>query len=361
MKKAHFFGLLLLYVVSSFYLALTTPITPHEANNLYANSNIVSLLMQWGESIISGFLGLRIFFLLFAFLSLYIFYKLNQQYFKKKEDAYLSTALFMFLPGIMTATVLANIGIIVLTLVLFFVLLYEQKHFVALPPIMLSLFFIHEASIVFFIALLFYAVEYKNKFLFIFSSAFILAFLYLTKGIDIGGHPFGHFLEIFGLYATVFSPLLFLYFFYTMYYIFLCEEKTLMWYISFVALTASLLLSLRQKVYITDFAPYVMISTIAMVDIFRKSLYIRLPQFQKYYLKFFYVVITILAISAGIIIFNKPLYYLLKQTEKHFALHVYRPYELAKELKEKHISCYNAKGRTILQLRYYGIPSCRDN
>jgi MFS family permease len=360
MKKAHFIGLLSLYVIVSFFLAATTPITPHEANNLYSNTGIVSLLMQWGSAVVPGFLGLRIFFLLFAFLSLRIFYELSQRYFSRREDVYLSTALFMFLPGILTATALANVGIIVLALVLFFVLMYERRHFSVLPLIMLALFFIHEASIIFFVALFFYGVTHKNKMLTIVSVAFVFAFVYLAKGIEIGGRPSGHFIEIFGLYAAVFSPLLFLYFFYTMYRILLREKKTLMWYISFTALAISLLLSIRQRVYITDFAPYVMISTIAMVDVFTHSLRVRLPQFQKRYLRAFYIVIVVLVFSAATIIFHRPFYYLAKDRKHHFAFRIYQPYDLAKALKQKGVTCYDAKGRTALQLRYYGIPSCRN-
>jgi len=152
-KKKHFLWLLLIYVAAILYLAATTPITPHEARNLYTSHTLVSLLMQWGQMIVPGVFGLRLFFLIFAFLSLRIFYELSQRYFTKREDVYLSTALFMFLPGILTASALANVGIIVLALVLFFVLLYERRHFLALPLIMLALFFVHEASIIFFLIL----------------------------------------------------------------------------------------------------------------------------------------------------------------------------------------------------------------
>src|SRR5665811_2213125 len=109
----------------------------------------------------------------------------------------------------------------------------DRGYVIILPFIMLALFFVHEASIIFFVAVFLYAVMHKEKMLAIFSSAFIVAFIYLAKGIEIGGRPSGHFVEIFGLYATVFSPLLFLYFFYAMYRILLREKKTLLWYISF--------------------------------------------------------------------------------------------------------------------------------
>jgi len=360
MKKKHFLWLLFLYVTASLYLAYTTPITPHEAKNFYTSSDIVSYLMHWGHSLIPGFFGLRIFFLLFAFLSLRIFYELSQRYFSKREDVYLSTALFMFLPGILTATALANVGIIVLALVLLFVLLYERKQMLFLPFIMLALFFVHEASIIFFLALLFYSFVYKDKNLAILSTAFIIAFIYLAKGIEIGGRPSGHFIEIFGLYATVFSPLLFLYFFYAMYRILLRGKKTLMWYISFTALAFSLLLSIRQKVYITDFAPYVMISTIAMVDVFNHSLRVRLPEFQKRYRYAFYGVVAFLFISVLMIVFHQKLYNLAEEKRKHFANRIYYPYYLAESLKKKGLKCYDVKGRGYYQLRYYEIPPCSE-
>ena len=132
----------------------------------------------------------------------------------------------------------------------------------------------------------------------------------------------------------------------------------MMWYISFTALAVSLLLSLRQRVYITDFAPYVMISTIAMVDIFMRSLRVRLPVFRKRYLRAFYVVMASLFISSGAILFHQPLYYLSKYKEQHFAFRIYQPYDLAQRLHAKGVSCYDAKGRRALQLRYYGIGSC---
>jgi len=358
MKKAHFIGLLFLYVIASILLVATTPIAPHEAKVYIGGEGIVSILMHWGEQIIPGFLGLRLFFLLFAFISLAIFYVLSRHYFRQQKDAYLATTLFMFLPGILTATALANVGIIVLALVLLFLLLYEKGYYGVLPFVMLALFFVHEASIIFFIALFFYSLSSKEKWLGILSLAFLIAFIYLSKGIEIGGRPTGHFIEIFGLYAAVFSPLLFLYFFYTMYRILLREEKHLMWYISFTALVTSLILSLRQKVYITDFAPYVMISTIVMVDIYMRSLRVRLPQFQKTYKRAFYIVIALLVFSSLTIVTHQLSYQMTQNPKKHFAHRIYEPYILVQKLKAEGKKCYDAKGRRALQLQYYGIPSC---
>ncbi|MBT8348900.1 MAG: hypothetical protein HKP62_05595, partial [Sulfurovum sp.] len=338
---------------------ITTPITAHEAKILYTSDDIEGTLMRWGDSFGVGFIGFRVFFLFFGFLSIGLFYELSRRYFQKNRDVYISTLIFMLLPGILTATTLANVAILVLPLVLLFVLLHEKGHYLLLPPIMLALFFIHEASIIFFVGVLFYSVTHKEKTLAIFSLSFLLAFVYLAKGIEIGGRPSGHFVEIFGLYATVFSPLLFLYFFFAMYRIFLRGRRTLIWYISFTALAFSFILSIRQRVYITDFAPYVMIAIILMLDVFNHAIGVRLPQFQKQYKRGFTVVISFLVLSVFLIVGHKVLYFVLEDPKKHFAHRIYKPYLLAEELKSEGIECYDgAHGRERYQLRYYGILPC---
>jgi hypothetical protein len=365
MKKQHFFYALIFYIIAVFYLATSTPISPHEAKIFYTSTDLVSTLMHWGTTLLSaplfGFLGLRIFFMLFGFVSLVLFYKLSRRYFIRDGDAYLSTIIFMLLPGILTGLTLANIAIIVLPIVLLFVLLYEKKKYVLLPFLMLALFFIHETSIIFFVAVFLYGLVHKDKKLFITAAAFLIAFIYLAKGIEIGGRPSGHFVEIFGLYASVFSPLLFLYFFYAMYRILLREKKNLLWYISFTALAFSLLLSLRQRVDITDFAPYVMISVVLMLDTLNHSVRVRLPEFQKHYKRGFYLVMGFLALNASIIIFHKASYLIMDNPEKHFAKRIYDPYYLALALKKDKVPCYNkARGRERYQLKYHGILLCRD-
>ena len=361
MKKKYFLFASFFYVCAVLYLAISTPISPHEAKIFYTSEDLVSKLMHWGDSLLGGVIGLRLFFVLLGFVTIVLFYELSRRHFYKREDAYLATTLFMFLPGILTAVSLANVAILVLPLVLSFVLMYERKSYWSLPFVMLALFFIHEASIIFFVALLLYSVIHKDKKLGILSATFLFAFVYLAKGIEIGGRPSGHFAEVFGLYASVFSPLLFLYFFYAMYRILLREKKTLLWYISFTALAFSLLLSIRQRIYITDFAPYVTISIIVMLDVFNNSVRVRLPEFQTRYKRGFYVVLGFLALSASVIIFHKVTYELMENPKKHFAKRIYEPYYLAKQLKKDEVPCYEgARGRERYQLLYYDVLLCRN-
>ena len=188
MKKQHFLLASILYVCAVLYLAITTPISPHEANIFYTSEDLVSTLMHWGDSFLGGFIGFRFFFVLLGFLTVSLFYELSRRHFIKREDAYLATLLFMFLPGILTAVTLVNVAILVLPLVLFFVLMYERESYWSLPLVMLALFFIHEASIIFFAAILLYGLVQKDKKLSILSSAFLIAFVYFAKGIEIDSH-----------------------------------------------------------------------------------------------------------------------------------------------------------------------------
>ena len=359
MKKQYFLLATLFYAIAVFYLAATIPISPHEAKIFYTSNDLLFILMNFGESIIPGVFGLRVFFILFGFISILFFYEFNKRYFSKREDAYLSTFIFMLLPGIVTGSILVNVAIIVLPLVLLFVLLYEKGHFILLPFIMLALFFIHEASIIFFIAVLIYGVIYKDKKLAILSGAFLIAFVYLAKGIEMGGRPSGHFAEIFGLYAAVFSPLVFLYFFYTMYRILLRENKTLLWYISFTALAFSLLLSIRQRISITDFVPYVMIAIPLMLDVYYRSVRVRLPEFQKRYKLGFRVIMLSLFLSVFTILLYQVMFFIVKDHKIYFSNSVYAPYFLAKELKSKGIHCKDTSNlKERYQLQYYNITPC---
>ncbi|MFT7824319.1 MAG: hypothetical protein ABXS92_06100 [Sulfurimonas sp.] len=366
MKKHYFWTIAFFYAVAVFCLASTTPISPHEAKIFYTSSDIVSLLMKWGTHStdilgIDTFLGLRLFFIFFALMSIWLFYRLTFYQFSKAEDRYLATLIFMLLPGIVTGASLANIAIIVLPVILLFVLLYEKGYFWILPFLMLILFFIHEASVIFFIAILIYAMIYKEKKLMISSLVFLIAFGLLAKGIAIRGRPSGHFAEIFGLYATVFSPFVFIYFFYTMYRTLLKGEKPLIWFISFTALAISLLLSLRQQIHITDFAPYVMIAVGFMLQGYYQSIRVRLPRFQKPYRIGFRFVIAVLVFNMLLVVFHQVTYYMSGKYENHFAKRIYQPYDLAQRLKEKGNSCYDTSNMRIrLQLKYYTIPSCNN-
>jgi len=359
-SKKTFFIFISLYILATIYMATTTPISPHEAKLFFqTDGGIVSLLMRYSYSINHSFLSMRIPFLLLAYVSVFLYYKVAKEYFQDQGMAYFSTVVFAFLPGVLTASVLANISILVIPLVLLFLIFYKQKNYIFISLIMVILFFIHQASIIFFISIFIYSLIQRDKKLLILTSSFLIAFIYLAKGISIGGRPSGHFADIFGLYAGVFSPLLFLYFFYSNYRILLREKKSLIWYISFIALVVSLILSIRQKIYITDFAPYVVISIVSMIHVFQNSLQVRLPMFQDKYKLAYYTVMATFVLSSLVIIFHKAIFYMIDNPKEHFAYKLYYPYNKSQELKKQNLTCIeNLQSRYRYQFRFYGISEC---
>jgi hypothetical protein len=175
-------------------------------------------------------------------------------------------------------------------------------------------------------------------------------------GFDVGGRPRGYFLETFGLYASIFSPILFLYFFYALYRVGLKEEKDLYWYIAFTSLGLSLLFSLRQKVNIVDFAPFVVIAIPLMVKLFLHSFRVRLKIFRGKHILFAKVMLSVLILNFIILLFNKPLYLIIDNNKNHFAYKYHNIKELAQQLKENNITAIMTDKKNLQnRLKFYGI------
>jgi len=361
MSRTPFIAFILFYISALFYLAVTLPIGPNEAMLYYTAKKTLGFLIHLFHNIFNNPLEFRLPFLLFSILNSYLFYKVSQIYLEKKEQSYLATTIFLLLPGIITASVIVNIAVVVITLVLSFIILYEKKQIVWQGVSMLLLLFTHDASLIFFIPVAIFATVQRKKMLLVLSVIFSLISLFYFNTLEIGGKPEGRFLELFGLYIALFSPLVFLYFFYALYRIWLREAKDILWYISFTAFIFSIILSLRQQVIMTDFAPYVVVSVVLMLLTYQKTLDVRLPQFQMEYKMGYRVVILSLVFFSSIIVFHKPIFYFLDDKSRHFAYKFYEPYWQVEELHEIGQNCYTVKNQKVqYQLKYYGMERCQD-
>jgi hypothetical protein len=359
MKFYHFSIFFLIFAAILYYLGATTPITPHEAEIFFTSPSWVTKAMHIGEDLFGGFLGLRALFLFFGLLSALMFLSVAKIYFAQSRDAYLAATVFMFLPGTIIGATLANASMILLFGILLFIWFYYKGWKIAQFLVLLSLLFVHQSAIIIYIALALYALSIKDRLLLIGSIALIgLCFLF-GSFIPVGGKPSGHFLENFGALAAMFSPFLFLFFAYSMYRILIKGDKDIIWHISFFAFAVSLMLSIRQKVHIIDFAPYMIIAILPMVKLFYKSFRCRLPQFRLKHRIGFYAVLIVMTLSSATIVFHEPLFMLFDDNSKHFAYKVYAPYWKAKELKSKNIDCFDSKSiKERYQMRYYGISQC---
>ncbi len=361
MSRTLFYIFLLFYTLAVVYSASVLPIGPHEATVYYTDTYILHYFTHFCNGWFGNGLDFRFPFIFFGFLNIPLFFIMSRLYFNDKEESYLATMIFALLPGIVTSSILVNIAVLVMTLVLGFITFYEKKKLLWQGVVMILLLLTHDASVIFFIAVAIFSAFKRNTLLFALSIVLAGVSLFYFNGLDIGGKPKGEFLELFGLYIALFSPLVFIYFFYALYRIWLRERKDILWYISFSAFAFSILLSLRQQVIMTDFAPYVIVAVVLMVVTYQQTLNVRLPQFQKWYKRGFSLVILSLFVSSFVIFSHKSFFYFLDDKSKHFAYAFYEPYWKVLELNAIEKDCYTTKNPKVqYQLKYYGIDACTD-
>ena len=356
--------LAIILLLSSIFLVLGTnsiSISASEAEIFFNGHGIIHYISHF----FVGFLGqndlaLRLPFIIFHILSLFLIYKIGKLLLKRKVDRIVSTAIFALLPGINSAAVLVNSASLVIFLTLFFVYLYMYGYKMASYIVLVLALFVDNSFSVLYISLFFYAISKKDNRLLIFSMLLFGISMYMY-GFDDGGKPRGYFLDTFGVYAAIFSPFLFLYYIYALYRILIKEEKNLLWYISFVAFDFSLLLSFSQRVHLEDFAPFATLAIPLMVRVFFNSYRVRLPEFRKWHRAIAVFVILFLSINTFFTFVNKPLYPFFKNPKKHFAYRYDIAKELAKELKKNNILKINSADKKLaLRLKFYGIQNGGD-
>jgi len=327
-----FIGMLIFHFLVLLYLANDFSISYKESLIYYEkNANFLTFLTNLSTKIFGqNDIALRLPFIIFYLGSAIILYALTNDYFKYQIDRIISIAIFMALPGINSAALLVNESIVVVFFTLLYLYLYKlnDKEYYILLVLFL---FIDNSFAILFLALFFYSMVKKDNVLLV-VSLILFGISMSMYGFEIGGKPKGYFLDTFAIYASIFSPLLFLYFFYSIYRVGIKKmEKDMYWYISVTALGLSLLFSLRQKIQIEDFAPFVVIAIPLMVKLFMHSLRVRLKEFRRVHYTMFFISITILVLNFVTLVFNKYLYIFINKPSKHFA----HKHHVAKELSQK--------------------------
>ncbi len=348
-------GVFAICLFSLLYASNTMSIGYKEALIFFDQTNLLHYIVKFSTSLFGqNDIALRLPFIFFYSLSSILLYKITQKYFKNRFDQFISVSIFMLLPGVLSSALMVNESIIVIFCVLLYLYLYEQnkKH----NYILLILFlFIDNSFAIFYLALFFFSLKEKNNVLLVLTLVLFASSMYLY-GFDTHGRPQGYFLDILGIYASIFSPFIFIYFFYTQYRGAIRGTKNIYWYITITALGFSLLLSFRQKIYIEDFAPYVVISIPFMVRLFLHSLRVRLPRFQKKHLNIAYASLFVLVTSSLVLLYHMPVYLLLDRPQKHFAYKFHHAKQIAQYLKQLNIdNVYSSDYRLIKRLEFYGI------
>jgi len=355
-----FYSILATLVVVLIFVSNTLSISYKEALNVFVNTSILTYITKVSIYIFGqNDIALRLPFLIFYILSVLLMYKITENYFRYEKDRFISILIFMFLPGVLSASLLVNSAIIVTFFTLLYVYYYKtyNKH----SYILLGLYVLIDNSFaILYLAIFFFSLKKEDKKI-VFFSLFLFALSMYIYGFETNGKPRGYFLDTFAIYSTIFSPLVFIYFVYTLYRAGIKNNRDFSWYISTTALLLSLLFSFRQRIYIEDFAPYVIISIPFMLKSFYHSYRVRLKEFRRKHNIAMILTIFMLFLNVTLTIINKPLYLVLPNERKHFAYKHHFAKEIANELKKRNIYKVNSDNKNLLlRLKYYGIEKGDD-
>ena len=320
-------SLLTIVVILLFKADSSLSISYKEALNVFVNNSVLSIISKLSISIFGqNDIALRLPFIIFYTLSVLLMYKLTENYFRYEKDRFIAICIFMILPGVISASLLVNSAIMVIFFTLLYLYMYQKN---ARQSYLLLIFFlfVDNSFAILYLALFFYSFKNQDKKLMYFSMIFFILSIYIY-GFATDGKPRGFLVDTVAIYATVFSPLLFIYFVFSLYRVGIKGERTLAWYISMTAMILSIVFSFRQRVYIEDFGPFVVIALPFMLKIFFHSYRVRLKEFRQTYNIIAVLIVLMLLINIVLTFINKPLYLVLGNPTKHF---VYQ-YHFAKEL-----------------------------
>lgn len=303
--------------------------------------------------------ALRLPMIVLHLVSMVLLFLISKPYVTREFDRIWIIIIYALLPGVASAAlVLDSAGIIIVGTFLFvYVFQHNERYAIFTMPL---LFWLDPAFFSLFFGVGIYALIHKRYLLG--ATAGILFTLFLVvQGIDIGGIPQGRFLDALGVYAAIFSPIVFLYFFYVLYRRFIGNQRDLLWTIATSAFLISILLSFRQKVPIQTYAPFFMLTLPLAAQTFLQTYRVRLREFRKRYAYLFYTALALLVINAMAVFFNQYLYRYFKHPKDHFAYSMHVAKELARTLHQEKITCVDARDEKLqLRLRFYGITQCEN-
>jgi len=330
-------------------------ISYYEANIFFNETNLLHYIIRLSTLVFGQTdLALRLPMIAMHAIGAFLYYDVSKSLFKKQSDKLWNVFVYLLLPGINSAGIMVDGAGLVLFLLLVFLFIYKHKRHLAYY--LLPIYVFIDASFAFmYLGFIFYSMEKRDNKL-LFASVLLFGASMYFFGIDIGGHPKNYFLSTLGIYAAIFSPIVFIYLIYALYRWGVKEERTLLWYLGTTAFLFSLLLSFRQQMKLEELAPYIIIATPIMVKTFLSSYRIRLREFRKQYRILLIVGMGFLLLSTLSIFLNKYLYLFISNPSSHFVYKNHIAKELAIELKKMDIPAVITRNERLqLRLRFYGI------
>lgn len=340
--------------------ASSLSLTYHGARLLYEyEPSILTRIIQASIGVFGqNDIALRLPMIMMNLGSALLLYGMAGTYAKRDRERVWLVAVFLMLPGIISASLLVDSAALV-TFGLF-AYLYLRQRFGNWADLLLPLLGWMDATfMLLFFGLVVHAVRARDaRFTLLYALLFSVALW--RYGFNTGGLPQNQFLDTIGLYAAVFSPIVFVYMAYTLYRRFVTSRTDLIWTVSSSVFLLSMLLSFRQRIEIEQFAPFMMAALPLGMQTFYHSYRIRLRPFRKRYRILFTLALAILVLNAAAVFFNKAAYLFLDDPSHYFAYRAHVAKELSGALKKEGITC----GRFVddeamqLRMRFYGIGEC---
>lgn len=340
------------------FASLNLSISYNEASIFYDKNNIFSYILNFfvNLDLFPRDLSLRLFFIIIHIFNILFIFIISNKILNNKNEALLSTVIYMFLPGVLASAILIESAGLIIFFSLLSVYFVQIRKNLLLTLILFISIFINGSFFILYLAIFFYGLYKHDKF-HTFLGIFLFAFWIICYDFNIGGKPSGHILDTFGVYGAVFSPFIFMYFIYAIYRIWIKDKKTFLWFISISAFLLSLVLSTRQSLPLEIFLPYTVIFIPFMVKIFFNSYKVRLPIFRtRYKILGIFLLIT-LFINSYFIIFFSTINFDFLHNHRHFAYKFDMAKNLAIELSKNNIDEINSDNETALRLKFYGIEN----
>lgn len=332
----------------------------HEAQILYGEISPLQLLITSSLHIFGhNDYALRIPMILLHLISVLLLYSISKHYVSRAGDRLWIVLIYVLLPGVTSAAlVVDNAGLIIASLFLFgYLHVNYGRYALGLLPVFIV---IDPAFAYLFFAILCYGI-YRKEYYYMGFGAVSLVISLSLYGIHVGGLPESRFLDTLGVYAAIFSPIVFIYIFYVLYRRMIAKELDLIWMIAMSAFIISLLLSFRQKVEVQTFAPFLLLALPLAAQTFLHTYRIRLREFRGRYRILFYTAFVLLILNVLAVFFNQWFYRFMKDPTHHFSYPMHIVKELSRVLHHNNIECINAGNEKIqLRLRFYGIAHCED-
>ncbi len=336
-------------------------ISSTEASLLYGDFSFLQLLIKISLYIFGeNDFALRFPIVVLHIMSVVLMYLVSQRYIAQERNRLWLLLMFILLPGVVSSAIVISSASIIIFGLLLYIYLHERASQYILNILLLIYAFIDVGFVYLFLGLALYYLFLKNKKLFAYNIIlyFISSFLY---GFDASGSPSGHFLDIIGVYSAIFTPIIFIYLFYTLYRRYLTNKIDVVWYISSTALIFSLLLSFRQSIPIEKFAAYLIVALPLAAQTFISSYRVRLKSHRYRYKIGFIISLIFLLLNTLTVFFNKDLYLIIDDPKKHFAYEMHIAKELANQLHEQNIYCIDTHSAMQKRLQFYNITYCPEN